>query len=51
MAFLCLPPKSCTPWEPGNGDRVCSQHFLSGSKSNVPTDPDYVTSVNPGGRL
>ncbi|XP_011406857.1 PREDICTED: THAP domain-containing protein 11-like [Amphimedon queenslandica] len=34
-----------TPWEPGDGDCVCSQHFISGSKSNIPNNPDYVPSV------
>ena len=48
LSFICRRNQDGTPWEPGDGDRVCSQHFLSGSKSNVPTDPDYVPSVNPG---
>ena len=48
LSFVCRQNHDGTPWEPGNGDRVCSQHFLSGLKSNVPTDPDHVPSVNPG---
>ena len=48
FAFVCRQNHDGTPWEPDDGDRLCSQHFLSGSKSDLPTDPDYVPSVNPG---
>ena len=34
-------------WEPGDGDCVCSDHFLSGRKSESPGSPDYVPSVYP----
>ena len=33
------------PWIPGNGDRVCSDHFMTHKKSEIPTNPDYVPSV------
>ena len=45
LAFVCRQNQDGTPWEPGDGDRVCSMHFLSGSKSDVSTDPDYIPSV------
>jgi len=32
------------PRKPGTGDRVCSDHFISGKKSNDPLSPDYVPS-------
>ena len=32
-------------WKPGRGDRVCSDHFLSKRKLDLPTNPDYVPSV------
>ena len=32
---------------PGQGDRVCSCHFISGEKSNMPSSPDYVPTVYP----
>ena len=35
-----------TPWEPGEGDRVCSEYFVS-KKTNLPNSPDYVPSVYP----
>ena len=34
-----------SPWEPGTGDRVCSDHFLSKKKSDLSTNPDYIPSV------
>ncbi|XP_011402874.1 PREDICTED: THAP domain-containing protein 11-like [Amphimedon queenslandica] len=45
LSFVGRRNYDCTPWEPGNGDCVCSQHFISGSKSNIPNNPDYVPSV------
>ena len=35
------------PWQPGEGDRVCSEHFISKKKANLPNNPDYVPSVYP----
>ena len=34
-----------SPWQPGSGDRVCSDHFISKKKSDIPSSPDYVPSV------
>lgn len=41
--------KNGMPWEPGEGegDRVCSEHFISKRKSDLPGNPDYVPSVYP----
>ena len=38
-----------SPWKPGEGDRVCSEHFISKKKADlrVPGNPDYVVSVYP----
>ncbi|XP_055997893.1 THAP domain-containing protein 1-like [Ostrea edulis] len=36
------------PWEPADHDRVCYLHFVTGSKSNDLSSPDYVPSVNMG---
>uniref|UniRef100_A0A1A8PLH0 Si:dkey-56d12.4 n=3 Tax=Nothobranchius TaxID=28779 RepID=A0A1A8PLH0_9TELE len=32
-------------WEPTEYSRLCSQHFISGEKSNDPQSPDYVPSL------
>ena len=32
-------------WVPGEYTWICSQHFISGEKSNDPTSPDYVPSI------
>ena len=37
-----------SPWVPGVGDRVCSDHFTSGQKSDDPRSPDYVPSISMG---
>ncbi|XP_049452559.1 uncharacterized protein LOC125901159 [Epinephelus fuscoguttatus] len=38
--------KKTERWEPkGNGFRLCSDHFISGKKSNNPLLPDYVPSI------
>ena len=33
-------------WEPKDDHRVCSRHFIKGTKSNDPDNPDYVPSIN-----
>ena len=35
------------PWKPGEGDRLCSEHFISKKKSDIPNSPDYVPSDYP----
>lgn len=47
IAFVSRINPDGSPWEPGDGDRVCSCHFISGIKSNVSTNPDCVPSVRP----
>ena len=32
-------------WELGNGDHICSQHFIKGKKLNLYTNPNYVPSI------
>ena len=44
LAFIGRKNPDGTPWKPGTGDRVCSDHFISGKKSNDPLDPDYAPS-------
>ena len=48
LAFVSRQNPDGSLWEPGDGDRVCSFHFTSGEKSNIPSNPDYVPSVLPG---
>ena len=36
-----------TPWKPGEGDCLCSEHFVSKKKSDLLNSPDYVPSVYP----
>ena len=45
MAFIGKKNQDGSFWEPGTGDRVCSDHFISKAKSDVPNDPEYVPSV------
>lgn len=47
VAFVSRRNSDGSPWEPGEGDRICSQHFVTGRKSETPSDPDYVPSVHP----
>ena len=45
LAFINQRSKDGKPWIPGNDDYVCSDHFISRLKSNIPTNPDYIPSV------
>ena len=47
LAFVSRRNRDGSPWMPGQGDRVCSCHFISGEKSNIPSSPDYVPTVYP----
>ena len=45
LAFIGRKNEDGCPWKPGRGNRVCSDHFLSKQKSDLPTNPDYVPLV------
>ena len=45
MAFISRRNPDGSPWQPGSGDRVCSDHFVSRKKSDLPSSPDFVPSV------
>ena len=45
IAFVSRRNPDGSPWQPGSGDRVCSDHFVSRKKSELPSSPDFVPSV------
>jgi len=45
--FVSRQNEDGTPWEPQEGDRLCSDHFVSKKKSNSANSPDYVPSIYP----
>ena len=45
MAFISRRNPDGSPWQPGSGDCVCSDHFVSRKKSDLPSSPDFVPSV------
>ena len=45
IAFVSRKNSDGSAWEPGNGDRVCSEHFITGKKSDLFTSPDFVPSI------
>ena len=47
IAFVSRRNSNKSAWKPGKGDRLCSDHFISGKKSDKPGNPDYVPSVKP----
>lgn len=46
ISFVSRQNMDGMPWKP-EGDRLCSEHFTSKKKSNLPNNPDYVPSVYP----
>ena len=46
LAFINRRSENGKPWIPGNGDRICSDHFISRKKSDIPTNPDYIPSIS-----
>lgn len=48
LSFVARQNADGSSWKPGPGDRLCSCHFISGKKSNLPSNPDYVPSVHVG---
>ena len=45
LAFISRRNEDRSAWEPGKGDHVCSDHFISRKKSDLLTSPDYVPSI------
>ena len=45
MDGICFKKSRWFPLQPGSGDRVCSDHFVSRKKSDLPSSPDFVPSV------
>ena len=45
VAFVSRRNPDGSLWQPGTGDRVCSEHFISKRKSDLPSSPDFVPSV------
>ena len=45
LAFVSRQKEDGSPWQPGDGDRICSEHFILKQKSDIPTNPDYVPSI------
>ena len=45
VAFVSRRNSDGSPWQPGTGDHVCSEHFISKRKSDLPSSPDFVPSV------
>lgn len=47
VAFVSRRNADGSSWQPSDGDRICSDHFVLKEKSDVPSDPKYVPSVYP----
>ena len=45
IAFVSRKNSDGLAWELDNGDRICSQHFIKGKKSDLYTNPNYVPSI------
>ena len=45
VAFVSRRNEDGSPWQPKDGDRICSDHFILNQKSDIPTNPDYVPSI------
>ena len=45
VAFVSQRNEDGSPWQPKDGDRICSDHFILKQKSDIPTNPDYVPSI------
>ena len=46
IAFVSHKNSDGSAWEPGNEDRICSQHFIKGKKSDLYTNPNYVPATD-----
>lgn len=47
VSFVSRQNADGTPWKAEGGDRICSEHFVSKRKSDMPNSPDDVPSVYP----
>ena len=47
VAFVSCRNADGSSWQPSDGDHICSDHFVSKEKFDVPSDPNYVPSVYP----
>ena len=47
LRFVSRENEDGSPWQPADGDRICSAHFILGKKSEGAGDPDFVPSVYP----
>ena len=47
LAFVYRKNTDGPSWQPGDGDCICSDHFLSGRKLESPGSPDYMPLVHP----
>ena len=47
LSFLSWENEDESPWQPADGDKICSTHFILGKKSEGAGDPDFVPSVYP----
>ena len=45
IAFVSRRNPDGSAWQPGSGDRMCSDHFISRKKSDLPGSPDFVPSI------
>ena len=45
VAFVSRRNEDGSTWQPRDGDRICSDHFILKQKSDLPSNPDYVPSI------
>ena len=45
IAFVARRNPDGSPWQPGSGDRVCLDHFISKRKSDLPSSPDLDLNI------
>ena len=45
VAFVSCRNEDSSSWQPGDSNRICSDHFILKEKSDIPTNPDYVPTI------